>query len=422
MDIPPHSGLLTSCSVYLKDHYVVLNRGEGNFGLHSGAVLLDPVKTSGSNVILEIYNSSDQPVINPVVSVEVYHAPRFDIEQKKALQARSQELFSNLSKVYQQLDDNPNAHFSSVRPTTRVSVSGRSAKTENQSLLIRPFGNIDAEIKKLGSKEHFGYRTVNQAIRKGDAKADTLVMDHFPSLPEHIEILARIQRLNIQRIVFRKATPMQDFFLPSEAHSMLETYEQLNIKVYWYNAYLDDIYVHTYKNDHGYFIKKENVDRFLASTILAFYGSALEMSDEERRKITALVERMTRFFGHNVGILTGGGEGVMGLAADVGRSNNCLTGSAYLELEAQPPKVGVDFFNTFQEKNRHNRQKWFQVADFCIFSIGGAGTMEEIGIEVCNLKLGIRPRVPYVFFHPKYFKSLQRSSRLWREKAACQLG
>ncbi len=75
VDVPPNSGLLTSCSVYLKDHYVVLNRGDGNFGLHSGAVLLDPVKTSGSNIILEIYNQSDQPVINPVVSIEVYHSP-----------------------------------------------------------------------------------------------------------------------------------------------------------------------------------------------------------------------------------------------------------------------------------------------------------------------------------------------------------
>lgn len=33
--------------------------------------------------------------------------------------------------------------------------------------------------------------------------------------------------------------------------------------------------------------------------------------------------------------------------------------------------------------------------------------MEEIGIELCNLKLGIRPRVPYVFFHPNYFSDLK---------------
>ena len=39
LSIPPRSGLLTSCSMYLKEHYVVLNRGEGNFGIHTGAVV-----------------------------------------------------------------------------------------------------------------------------------------------------------------------------------------------------------------------------------------------------------------------------------------------------------------------------------------------------------------------------------------------
>src|SRR5665213_381768 len=73
--IPPRSGILTSCSMYLKEHFVVLNPGEGNFGLHTSAVLLDPVKTFGTNVMLEIYNTGDQPVMNPFVSVDIFHAP-----------------------------------------------------------------------------------------------------------------------------------------------------------------------------------------------------------------------------------------------------------------------------------------------------------------------------------------------------------
>ena len=34
--------------------------------------------------------------------------------------------------------------------------------------------------------------------------------------------------------------------------------------------------------------------------------------------------------------------------------------------------------------------------------------LEEIGIELCNLKLGIRPRVPFVFFDAKYFNNLRK--------------
>jgi predicted Rossmann-fold nucleotide-binding protein len=98
----------------------------------------------------------------------------------------------------------------------------------------------------------------------------------------------------------------------------------------------------------------------------------------------------------------------MRLACDQARAQGALTGACFLELEAQPPELGVDFFNTFQESSRHYRQKWFEVADFCIFNVGGVGTLEEIGIELCNLKLGIRPRVPFVFFDATYFRDLRR--------------
>jgi hypothetical protein len=54
LTIPPRSGILTSCSMYLKEHFVVLNQGEGNFGIHTSAVLLDPIKTFGTNIMLEI--------------------------------------------------------------------------------------------------------------------------------------------------------------------------------------------------------------------------------------------------------------------------------------------------------------------------------------------------------------------------------
>ena len=98
----------------------------------------------------------------------------------------------------------------------------------------------------------------------------------------------------------------------------------------------------------------------------------------------------------------------MRLATDQARGKGALTGACFLELEAQPPELGVDFFNTFQESSRHFRQKWFEAADFCIFNVGGVGTLEEIGIEMCNLKLGIRPRVPYVFFNAKFWGDLRR--------------
>jgi predicted Rossmann-fold nucleotide-binding protein len=110
-------------------------------------------------------------------------------------------------------------------------------------------------------------------------------------------------------------------------------------------------------------------------------------------------------------VLTGGGGGVMRLATDQARNKGAMTGACFLELEAQPPELGVDFFNTFQDTARHNRQKWFEIADFCIFNVGGVGTLEEIGIELCNLKLGIRPRVPYIFYNARFWTDLRKQVR-----------
>ena len=92
--IPPHSGILTSCSMYLKEHYVVLNPGEGNFGLHTSAILLDPIKTFGTNIMLEIYNTGDQPVVNPMLTVEVFRAPPFADPEFKTLQKKRQRLLT----------------------------------------------------------------------------------------------------------------------------------------------------------------------------------------------------------------------------------------------------------------------------------------------------------------------------------------
>lgn len=412
VSIAPHSGILTSCSMYLQDHFVVLNRGEGNFGLHSGAVLLDPVKTFGTNVMLEIYNTSDEVVVNPMVSVEVYRAGPSDLEERKLLTERRAAVHLELGEAYRLFESNPRVHSTTARPMTGISLRGQSAREENPGVCIRFDGSIKESLARGLKNEPWGYVTVTQALSHATREADTLVVDYFPNLFEHIEILVRLPRVKLRRIVFRKASRLNPFFLTTDAHARLETYHQLGIDVYWMNENLRDLYIHTYKKDHGFFIRDEEVRRFQVSTILAFYGSAASMETDHARAIRDLVIRMTDFFGPNVGVLTGGGGGVMGLATAAAHEKNCLTGASFLELESQPPNTGVDFFNTFTENSRHNRQKWFQVADFCIFSMGGVGTLEEAGIELCNLKLGIRSRVPYVFFHDSFWKDLREQFHL----------
>jgi len=412
LSIPPRSGILTSCSMYLKEHFVVLNRGEGNFGLHCGAILLDPIKTFGTNIMLEIYNTGEQPVVNPVVSVDIFRAPTAADPEVKTLERKRRRLFTLASEAYRNLDKNPpRDNAGEPRPKTRITVKGQNSVMENCAVCLSSAEFSAFRVSSAAPKAYGGYRTLIQALDHAPENADTLLLDYFPNLMEHIELLTRLPEIKLKRLIFRKPSRTHGFFLSANAHARLDTYFNINLDVYWHNEGMKDIYLHTYKKDHGFFVREEMGKQFQESTIFAFYGSAVDIAAVQSDSISALIGKLTEFMGPKVGILTGGGGGVMKTATDQARRNGALTGACFLELEAQPPELGVDFFNTFQDTSRHNRQKWFEVADFCIFNVGGVGTLEEIGIEMCNLKLGIRPRVPYIFYGGEFWSELRKQFR-----------
>lgn len=407
--IAPRSGILSSCSMYLKEHYVVLNQGEGNFGIHTSAVLLDPIKTFGTNIMLEIYNTGNEPVVNPVVSVEIYRAPAYSDPDMKTLAKKRTRLLSTATGIYKCLDDSPPKENNEARPKTKITVRGQSGSMENRCLLVR--ANEDLKKYLEGEACPVGYRTMIQALDAATEDVDTLIIDYFPDLLEHIELLTRLGDVKLKRLIFRRASRTHGYFLSSNAHARLDTFHAIGLQTYWYDQTTQDLYLHTYKKEHGFFVREEMARKFHETTILAFYGSAVGLDKADTDRISTLVEKLSTFIGPNVGVLTGGGGGVMRLATDQARGRGALTGACFLELEAQPPELGVDFFNTFQESSRHFRQKWFEAADFCIFNVGGVGTLEEIGIELCNLKLGIRPRVPYVFFNARFWGDLRKQVR-----------
>jgi predicted Rossmann-fold nucleotide-binding protein len=415
LTIPPRSGILTSCSLYLKEHFVLLNRGEGNFGIHTSAVLLDPVKTFGTNIMLEIYNTGDQPVVNPVVSVEIFRAPEQSDTEAKTLQKKRLRLQATATEIYKCLDENPPKDPpEAAKPKARITVKGQSSTMENYSVFLNAGHAADSaafKTKLLSQSASCGFRTMIQALDAAPEDADTLITDYFPNLLEEIELLTRLPQLRLKRVVFRRPSRTHGFFLSNNAHARLETFDAVGLDVYWLNEAMNELYLHTYKKNHGFFVRDEQVRKFRESTILAFYGSAVGLDQADTDRISHLIEKLTGFIGRDVGVLTGGGGGVMRLATDQARGKGAMTGACFLELEAQPPELGVDFFNTFQETGRHNRQKWFEIADFCIFNVGGMGTLEEIGIELCNLKLGIRPRVPYIFYNARYWTDLKKQVR-----------
>ena len=165
LTIPPRSGLLTSCSMYLKEHYVVLNQGAGNFGIHTSAVLLDPVKTFGTNIMLEIYNTGDHPVVNPMVSVEIFRAPEATDPEFNTLSRRRQRLLGAAAELY--------SRASTTRPPRDIRRGpaedrhlGQGPERDDGEPLDLPQGGTAEDVKKLCAENSgaCGHRTMIQAL------------------------------------------------------------------------------------------------------------------------------------------------------------------------------------------------------------------------------------------------------------------
>jgi hypothetical protein len=76
VNIAPGKGAVTTCSMYLNEHYVVLQSGF-ELGRNLPATVLDPIKTRGIRIYLEIVNQTGHPIVNPLIAAKVYYAARF---------------------------------------------------------------------------------------------------------------------------------------------------------------------------------------------------------------------------------------------------------------------------------------------------------------------------------------------------------
>jgi predicted Rossmann-fold nucleotide-binding protein len=148
----------------------------------------------------------------------------------------------------------------------------------------------------------------------------------------------------------------------------------------------------------GYFVLPERLADFHKSMLFAFYGSNMRLSKKGESRLGQLLDALIEFWGQSIGIVTGGGSGVMEQANTLARTRGILSGANFLDITDQSMTTDVDFCQVFQATCRHSRQKWFEVASFPIFNVGGLGSLEELGITLCNMKLSILEQVPVILF------------------------
>ncbi len=407
--LAPHSGVITSCTMFLHRHFALLDASPTTQGQHLESTVLDPITTRGTRVFLEFANRSDRAVVNPSATAALYLADQSSTCRRDFVfihAATSSELvdqpeYHYAATVYREQEQ----HFPSPayvnRPMTVLQEPLRSPQNlahwaDNRA----PKTTIASSTARGPGRGSYGvgHFDIPVIAHIPDGANATVFVKYFPNVLEHTLLCHAAARQRIQQLVFRQASFEHGAFLSARDHARLADYDALGVKVFWCNDDFRELAVHVYRGLRGYFIPLSKVDSFLSRLIFAVYGSTLPLTLPEASAQVALLERLRAFLGGNVAFLTGGGPGAMQQTAEAARSLGVGIGCNFLEIQDQPSMLSVDFYQTFQERARHFRQRWFDIASFHIFCIGGVGTLEEVGLTLTDMKLGVAEKGPLVFF------------------------
>lgn len=413
LEVPPRDGIITSCSMFLHRHYMILENRTTNGAQHLQAVALDPVHTRGTRIFLEFYNPSDQPVLNPWATARLYRArptpgARWPVVQVPAgvPSLRAPSPYESIRSAMDRLEQGtPGGVY--FRRT--VAVMDRMDADPTMSTLQpldppQPTPTDEVFHYAARGQEH---HTVAQSQRFATASLPNLaenagkclLLSYFPNFVEHMHLCHAALSGRISQLVFRRASFEHGMFLSARDHGRLSDYAALGVDVYWADDDSQELLRHVLvRGKRGFFVGPKAAPRLRASLLFSFYGSARPLPEPERAKVEALIGRLKDLFGPNMGILTGGGPGAMQQATDAAHKFGLITGASFIETADQGTIKNVDFFQTFQDRSRHYRQRWFDVSSFQVFCIGGVGTLEEIGQTFTDVKLGMIERGPLVFF------------------------
>ncbi|MGE0143589.1 MAG: LOG family protein [Planctomycetota bacterium] len=425
----PGQGVITSCSMFLHRHYVVLDRESDQLGKHLQAIVLDPIRTRGTRVFLEFRNCSDQIIVNPSVSARIYEAVPSEpqvrtvpvkLPESMVGAAKAKARFSAVQSLFDKLAPKARENYFD-RMVAVVDDFEAIARGESPRWIWHsPPGN-GATIEKLRAGRdysrdplpRFGTEILSQVPA---GTRGTVFLSYFPNLIEHVEICKAAMERRIGRLVFRQASYEHGPFLSAKDHARLADYHSLGIEVFWCNDAWGHLAVHTFRGLRGYFVEPQDEARFQKALIIAIYGSTRPLSDRDATHLKELLAGLKSMFGENLAILTGGGPGAMQQASEIAHGLGLLVGANYIETVDQGTNKDADFYQCFQDISRHNRQRWFEIASFQIFCTGGLGTLEEVGLTMTDIKLGVIETSPVVFFgrhgdHP-YWEPLRQQFKI----------
>jgi predicted Rossmann-fold nucleotide-binding protein len=398
--VAPGEGVVTTCSMYLNEHFVVLQSGFA-MGRNLPATVLDPIKTRGIRIYLEIVNQSDHPIVNPLISAKIYRAARSRKGRRPLKNARKNSCFSyrQLRELEKRLNKLDNSTCDYIDKPLAL-IPGDSEDLDKAKIFLNGPGQhceVTRAMCALARRDFsphsecahvYATSKIEEIVNNGPA---VLALKYFPNIIEHRDII---------NLTCEGKLPSCEHgpFLSQQDHHRLEEYYAFGLEVYWISGLNHQLMKHTMRDGMGYFVApKWNAD-FHKSMLFAFYGSNQTLSRGGEERLGALMDALIDFWGKHIGIVTGGGSGVMEQANTLARERGILSGANFLDITDQSMTTDVDFCQVFQATCRHSRQKWFEIASFPIFNIGGLGSLEELGITLCNMKLAILDPVPVILF------------------------
>ena len=402
--IRPGEGVITSCSMFLFEHLVVIDSGTQQFGQHLNSTVLDPYLTSGNRIFIELFNNTDEVVVNPVINASIFNAPTFPnygpFEARERVQF-GDEPYKRLEKHFSFADSAGyfDRHVAIVDQTEvesskELKVDWQSPDFKGSNALSRlkrgrPIYNHDF------IKNDFGTSKIE--IAEDDDGGKVILLRFFPNVVEHVDLLHLASENNVKAIVFENASFTHKGYMSARDHSRLADFADMGVQVYWLSREREALLLHSYRGNRGFFCQMDLIEKYKRATVLAVYGSSRDL-EENAAPVMGLLTSLNQYFGKNLSIITGGGPGAMLTASENAKEHGMLVGANYLEIEDQKANQIADYFQVFQENSRHSRQRWFEISSFHLFLVGGVGTLEEVGVTLTDMKLGVSSPSPIVFF------------------------
>lgn len=412
LEVKPRSWVLTQLPLFVvHEHFAVIEGITYQNSIvknlhHASASLFDPLsyKSVNTRPMVEVHNHSDDALAFDGVAIRFYRPSKRRLSIQVPSNLRLSEMLDPAAKLADKMD-------ASLEGT----ILENGKRIRHAAFLVDAAEIDKIESHKNTTIENAGNRDIRgcaeydilEEIRNGHIKARGFLLSYY--FPRW-DIASKIEMCKdkIEAVIFRKPSQKNDPFFSEYDVVRLKFLHNLGIRVIWMRY--DGPHVYVTRDDCGFFTRDNLIQRFRDATFFACYGSASQVSKKIIKQLPEFFSELRDLFGE-IGVVTGGGPGLMEAVNRSADQLGILSASCCLSTEfAESPQTMNRYSNVFMFFNeycRHVRQKNFYIARFPIFFPGGVGTLEEIGIELCNLKLRVRDNAPYIFVGKDYWSNIK---------------